>query len=366
MVDLDRIICVSSIRWDCLKQRPQQIMQSLSDKSKIIYIEPDYDPIKLLKYRLKHKKAMERIRKINDNLFIVIPLVPFSCRKIPKLHKIIQKYFYFKKLARIAQKLGFENSTLWLYDPLSIDYLGQFKEKYVIYDCLDEQVAFSDCHQKVGEYEQKIISKADVVLTTAQGLYSRISTVHNNVYLVRNGAEYEHFAVPPKQRTSQKVAGFIGAVYDWVDIEMIEYAALKLPHIMFELIGPVKTDIEKLRILSNVVIHNQQAYSILPSFIKRFDVCLIPFKINQLTKNVNPVKLYEYFASGRPVVSTNIPEVAAYKPYVYCVDSKSEFVESILSALNENDENLINERRKIARENSWDARCEQIRRELKK
>ncbi|MEG3072228.1 MAG: glycosyltransferase [Candidatus Syntrophopropionicum ammoniitolerans] len=120
---------------------------------------------------------------------------------------------------------------------------------------------------------------------------------------------------PPELQTLQgPVVGYVGAISAWFDQEMLAAAAHAHPEWSFVLVGPVDTDVSLLDSLPNVRLTGHKPYSVLPAYLKGFDVTVIPFKINALTTGVNPVKLYEYLAAGRPIVSSDLPEVRAFRP----------------------------------------------------
>ena len=99
-------------------------------------------------------------------------------------------------------------------------------------------------------------------------------------------------------------------------------------------------------------------YPVLPTYLKAFDVAVIPFKINDLTTGVNPVKLYEYLAAGKPVVSSKLPEVLPFAPAVKLASTPAEFVAQVEEALADNTPAGVAERVALAEENSWENRAE--------
>jgi teichuronic acid biosynthesis glycosyltransferase TuaH len=94
--------------------------------------------------------------------------------------------------------------------------------------------------------------------------------------------------------------------------------------------------------------------------VTQVDVCLVPFRLNAVTQDVNPIKLYESFSLGKPVVTTALPEVEAYREVAYVAQSKSDFLTGVDRALGEDDDGLRRRRRQIAAENTWALRAQQI------
>jgi len=110
----------------------------------------------------------------------------------------------------------------------------------------------------------------------------------------------------------------------------------------------------------NIHYLGQKRFDELPNYIKHFDVCIIPYNINNYTETVFPLKFFEYMATGKPIVTTNLPALDEYKDIVGYAKDKEEFMDYIEKALKEEDQVRINERLKIAKANSWDARVEEM------
>ena len=125
-------------------------------------------------------------------------------------------------------------------------------------------------------------------------------------------------------------------------------------------------DIRKLQKFSNVHFLGERPYSELPKYLHDFDVCLIPFKITQLIESTHPVKLYEYLASGKPVVATKMTELLSVADLCYLSEDKEDFLKKLDLAVNEKDDAIRKKRIKFASENTWENRFETLYKELKK
>jgi len=152
-----------------------------------------------------------------------------------------------------------------------------------------------------------------------------------------------------------------------VDIDLIIYAANTKKDWSFVLIGPFWEKnveiIQKLKILKkqkNIFLLGLKPYKILPNYIKGFDVCMIPHKITAYSLASFPLKVHEFLASGKPIVSTNLPFVDEYKDVIYVARNPSEFVEKIEVALTENNAEKRKKRISIASQNTWEHRIKSI------
>jgi len=185
--------------------------------------------------------------------------------------------------------------------------------------------------------ENLLIQRADVVIASAARLQEELSKQRNDIALIRNGGEIEYFSRPPTQiawKKTRPVVGYYGAIAEWFDMVLLVESAKAYPEWDFVLVGAVTDcDLTEAKKTENIHFVGEVPYGILTEYSGAFDVCLIPFKIIELTLCSNPVKVYEYLAAGKPVVSTGLPEVRLLSEYVYVEDTNSAFVESIASAM---------------------------------
>lgn len=272
-------------------------------------------------------------------------------------------------LARYV-KNNFPDPILWCTRPEDIKWLGLLGEKLICYDCLDDYAAFDDIgeakRKKLLEMEEELSSKADVVFATAQNLYDRMQALNSNTYLLKNGADFDHFKraseeleIPAElQNIPRPIVGYIGVVAYWLDYKLIEYLAEQNPDISFVFIGPISVDLSRFDKYGNIFFLSKKEYEELPFYLSCFDVCLIPFQINQVTKSTDPIKAYEYLSAGKPVISTALPELLKYQNVIKICQSKEDFNKKLRETLTNDDPNLKGEGIKIARENSWTKRAE--------
>ena len=215
---------------------------------------------------------------------------------------------------------------LWSFIPTAVKYVGKLGESLVVYYCTDEWSHFSYVDgAKIVAMEKELCQRADIVFTTAKTLLERKKEYNPETHLASHGVDVAHFAkaLDPKTPLASEVAqlkgpviGFVGLIQDWVDTDAIAFLAEKRPNWSFVVIGKSLVDVSNLK-KPNVHLLGRKAYADLPPYMKRFDVGLIPFRLNELTRNVNPIKLREYFSAGLPVVSSDIPEVRHYADYKF-------------------------------------------------
>jgi glycosyltransferase involved in cell wall biosynthesis len=216
------------------------------------------------------------------------------------------------------------------------------------------------------EAEEDLLAAADLVLFSSQGLMDRYRSVKRGL-LVRNAASATQFPAAAVARPpGPLVAGYVGALDSWFDVEAIEQSAALYPQCRFILAGRIEFEpIQRLRALPNVEFTGEIPHTRVPELLAQFRIALIAFRVNPLTLMTNPIKLYEYFSCGLPVVTTPLPEAQAMGDLVYVGTSPADFARQVGLALEEDDPRQRARRREIAVRESWIARAHDISAEFK-
>ena len=210
----------------------------------------------------------------------------------------------------------------------------------IIYDVIDDWSAYQDAPNYFRETEPYLLQHADIITASSRLLYQKALPYSKNTHLCPNAADLEHFLTSRRKWDRPKdlpeghpIAGFFGIMREWFDTDLMREIAQKRAHFEFCLIGGYSQDIfERLKDLENIHFLGEKNYSVLPQYLSHFDVTLIPFKTNELIRSTNPIKVYEYLAGGKPVVSTPIPELEKM-PFVYLSKNPEEFVGNLDHAL---------------------------------
>jgi len=237
-----------------------------------------------------------------------------------------------------------------------------------IYYCFDDFIeypGFNPLHWQA--MEQDFFATVDGVIFTSRDLLEnkkRCETLPS-LYLP-HGVDYEHFACEKTKKTpietlekiKKPLVGFFGTIDTWVDISAIAYLAKRFPQCSFVVIGRSVVPLTVLEGLDNVHCLGQIPYSELPQYARYFDVGLIPFVMNDLTKAVNPLKLMEYYAIGLPVISTRLPDIGDAPGPLYFADTHEEFGNRLDEILRSDLSELRRQAQEVARQNSWSVRAE--------
>ncbi|MEO8130924.1 MAG: glycosyltransferase, partial [Bryobacteraceae bacterium] len=239
----------------------------------------------------------------------------------------------------------------------------QFGTK-VLYDCMDDWQNWT-AEPRISEEnladERLLATEADVLVVTSQEFLERQQAAGLKPVLARNGADFDFFASPrPNDLLAgvpKPVVGYYGAIADWFDLELLIKVAQSRPQYSFVLIGQVHgVDVSKLAALPNARLLGEKNYREIPLYLSHFDVCLIPFRLNKLTKGVDPVKMYEYFSQGKPVIATDMAELAQSTDLLYIGKDVEDFAAKVDQAIQENDPELRKRRIAYAAANTWSAR----------
>jgi GT2 family glycosyltransferase/glycosyltransferase involved in cell wall biosynthesis len=353
------VICFPVIDWSYRLQRPQQLAIEMARRgSRIFYLMMSFAPSSLTRPYLFWSSPTK-------NVYIVQLRCP---EPHPNLYKQLVTAEQADELRESLDALR-ENCdircSLSIVDlPFWHRIASGLSGNIVVYDCMDYHPGFLNNEQAMLDEEEHIIKDADLVLTTSASLSNQIGMLRDNT-LIRNACDVSHFMPRPDQpvhRISKRpVIGYFGAIDHWYDIDLVVKAARVFPTWDFVLIGRSHgCDVTTAKSLPNIHLLGELPYADLPKFVHGFDVCMIPFKISDLTLHTNPVKLYEYLAAGKPVVGTAMPEIMiGAEGLVYVANSHDEFIEKLAQALVDHARpSYVKQRIEYAKQHTWAKRID--------
>jgi glycosyltransferase involved in cell wall biosynthesis len=311
------------------------------------------------------------LRRRRPNLFVLTPLVlplpgaPWARRA--------NRVLLIAQIRRALAAVRNGPLQIWSFTPDVAYALGHFAEERVVYYCVDDHASFSGYdREQVLRDEEELCRRSDLVVTTSIALQEAKAPLNPNTVLLPHGVDYGHFSralsadLPepadlagiPRPRL-----GFFGLIRDWVDLDLLAAVARRRADWHFVLLGDSTVDLSPYRPLANMHFLGRKPYEQLPAYCRGFDVGLIPFQVNELTRAVNPIKLREYLAAGLPVVSTPMPEVRLYERLVAVADGEEEFEAAIQRALDGGPFGRVDRSRAMAEE-SWPAKLERLHQRL--
>ena len=341
------IICFAK-DWDEDPTSNNHVMKLLARKNRVLWLNsismrtPNFtDGGDIGKIFRKLRSFAKGPRQVEENLWVYTPIVlPFPHSRVST---VINRLILQASLRLLRRRLGMSEFQLWTFLPNAVNYVGRLGESSVVYYCIDEWSKFTYLDgPKMAAMEDELCRKADVVFATAKSLEERRRPFNRETHLASHGVEYDHFAAALDQNTPialelatlpKPILGFFGLIHEWIDLNLVEFMASRHPEWTIALIGKASVDTSGLSKYRNVHVLGRKPYSDLPKYCKAFSVGLIPFQVNELTRNVNPIKLREYLSAGLPVVSTALPEVTYYSDSCVVARNYEEFERGVVEAL---------------------------------
>ena len=333
------IVFPATVDFSFMKQRPQWLAEGLAKQDYVVV------------YNTRNHQT-DRVRVIEEtteNLFV-----------------LNEKY-----LGQLSSMVPHHRVLLFCIWPNNARYLDYLKPKVLLYDFLDDLSLLDLPEEEIDFLHRKLLREADVITVTSRKLkegiddefQSKVSLLPNAVSQQFLDAFKEHHPTPPVLAESKgtTVIGYVGAIAPWIDFDLLTRIATSCSDYRLVLIGPIDdgvlVDVRQLEALPNVLILPAMRHADLPPFLKAFDLCIIPFKKNEVTDAISPVEVYEYFAAGKLVISTNIAECEELN-LVRTVNTHSSFIEEIKAAAPKKIRQA--EVQEFVSSNTWDKRVEEI------
>ena len=373
-------LIISSIDWSENWQVHQQLATSLAESGhRVLFVEntgvrgPRAGDIGRIRDRIRNwLKSTRGFFDVNENVTVFSPIfLPFP---YSRLVLFINRYLLSNGIVKWIKIKRFHDPVLitFLPTPLAQALIEDIDPSLMIYYCADDMAGGSAGAARLRRYEDAFFSKVDAVFCTSHALAERARQFTKQVYIFPAGVDFAKFEdarnssdIPADLAALPRpVAGYVGAIRAFFDQDLLVHAAAALPEVSFVMIGPASADVSLLNTCSNVRLLGKRPHDQVPSYIKGFDVALIPFVKNAFTDAVYSCKLNEYLAMGAAVVTTDMRELRLYAErhgdVLEIAKDKDEFVEKIRQALAAPDEAKRSARVSAARANSWDQRFEDI------
>ncbi len=361
--DYDRIVMWnSSFGWNVtLFQRPQHIASALAKQRTLVFYEvTEYtDP------------RVRTLREQCRNLWLV--------NRDSRAHKILLEELQNITKPKYMQIYSTEQE-------LSVLDIRQYQKEgyYILYEYIDDINPDISVTKKIPiniqkKYEYVMNHPEIPVVVTAERLCKDVESKRGmaHVAYATNGVDYKHFTVRTGAGTKLKrryletlqkgkiIVGYYGALASWFDYKLVKETARRRKDLIFVLIGKLYDDsFQKagLTKYENIIYLGEVPYGQLPVYAERFDICTIPFVVNELTNATSPLKLFEYMALAKPIITTGMHECKKYKS-VLIADGCEEYCRKIdlaISYMKVKNEQYYGLLKKEALENTWDGKAESI------
>ena len=353
------IVVFCHLRWDFVYQRPQQLLSRLAQHYRILFVEePVFD---------SGEPFMEQSTPAPNvtvcRAHIPVQAAGFHDDQLPVMQPL---------LANLLPP-G-EQPIVWFYTPMALPLLQGLQPRLVVYDCMDELAAFRNPPKQLLQRETALLNLADLVFTGGPSLYEAKRERHAHAHCFPSSVDVRHFAKALDRSTSHPLQaaiphprlGFYGVIDERFDSALTAALADAHPEWQIVLVGPVvKIDPATLPQRPNLHYLGQQSYDALPQFLAGWDVCLLPFALNEATRFISPTKVLEYMAAQLPIVSTPITDVAVpYGHVVAIAKGAPAFIEACEAALAltpERQAAMFDTMQAIVAGTSWDMTAERMR-----
>ena len=272
---------------------------------------------------------------------------------------------YAEELAELLDADA-ESVDVWLYTPMALDIAEALRPALLIYDVMDDLGSFKHAPEGLVLRQRRALATADLVFTGGRSLDRSVAPTRAPLptHCFPSGVESAHYAQSRGLRTKRDrpVAGYVGVIDERLDLDLVARLAADLSDWDIHMAGPLaKIDEVDLPQAENLHWLGMQSYADLPRVMAGFDVALMPFALNEATKNISPTKTLEYLAAGLPVVSTRVPDVVTdFGHAVHLVDGPDEFAAACRHVRTHSVEKRDAVSATVRRNHEWDVIAERM------
>jgi glycosyltransferase involved in cell wall biosynthesis len=306
--------------------------------------------------------------RVADAMWVYAPFTA-PVHHVPGARRINQTLLAAQ--TRLAmRRLRMERPMVWVNCPSAADAALRLGHQKLVYQRTDRYEDYPHVDRRAIARDDRLLRRnADLTLYSNRALYEAERSLCRHAAYVEHGVDYDRFVqaardrqTPSELRTLPRpVAGFFGAIdAHKFNLPLITEVARRCPEISFVFVGEPSIDCSELRGLDNVTMIPRRDYEQIPHYGAAFDVCLMPFNQNDWVSAMNPIKLKEYLALGKPVVSTPIGELSQFENLIRVAPTAEPFASAIRRAVREDSAELVDARRERVRKHSWAAKAEEV------
>ncbi len=373
------------VKWGGVWQRPQHLAARLAEKYETIYFSPIplhhvLDGI----FKFRRERILEHKSGIKVHRRLIFP-GERSAMLTRRLNNALLRAY----IREVIVSHNIQRYCLYTNDPMS-DFLAHgLGEKLLLYDIIDDYTAYDWIPAAAVAMEKRLLKAANLVFTGTSWLFEKYKRYHQRIFYIPCGVDFEHFASVTQEnlelpediaKIPRPILGYMGSVNERLDGELLVFLARSMPQWSIVLVGPVQRNYVLARFksplkvmindpacdpdfkvgedLPNIYYLGLKDYQALPSYLKAFDVCLLPYLINPATRSIHPVKVLEYLAADKAIVSTDVPDVIRfYKDVVHIAFNKEEYLQKCKKAL---EQGSNPKGKQMASQRSWEMMADEM------
>lgn len=312
----------------------------LAARYRVIYVEcpgmraPNASGRDLKKIVLKVRLALAGPRPQPEGLavqtLLQIPLHRYG------LVRRMNRRLILASLKFLLWRLGVKPDLTWFVAPHLASIAGELGEKLTVYYVTDDHASLPNVDvEAVRAMDDELTRRADVVFVASETLLERKRALNPEVHVAPHGVDAAHFAraldpalaIPEDAASLRRpIVGFFGLIERWIDLDLVAWLAEQRPDWTFLMIGRVAVPDAEVPRRPNVVYLGRRPYEALPAYGKAFSAALIPYRLTQQVLHANPLKLREYLAMGKPIVTVSTPEIDKFARWVRIGRTREEML----------------------------------------
>jgi len=384
------IVCFGYAKWEECKD-DQEVMTLLSKHNKIFYVEAQKSFVK--KDWIKEIKSLfhaTQKHRGNNYWVLTVPRLPYLViqyfpRFINDLNFLLLNYVNKRLLGfvvkRYIERLDLIPTMVWIYNPDDFPVIENFNNQLIIYRVYDEVSLFplkKPIKNAIEQIENKYLKRVDLIFASSMKQYKNRNTKHPHTYFIPQAVNFKLFNSALKDdlsrpgdlpNTHTPIICFIGGIDYRIDFAIIRNIAEQHPEWAVLMIGPLKASVrDNIKIVDGI--HNfhflgEKKQEEIPRYLKFIDISILPYYVNESTSTMYIGKLHEHLAAGKSIVVTKLPELMPFKDIIKIAGSRKQFLKCIEEELQKVSNEKIQRRVKVARENTWENRINEMQRIIK-
>ena len=346
----DDLFVVFSDDWGVHPSSSQHIFREIASTRKVLWVNtvgmraPRFTWIDIVKVYQKMSRMLfgshsSTAKNSPGNIYVIQPFMLPYYNNI--LVKLLNRYSVSRLINKYINEMGVTSSIVVVTAPNAHEYVSFCTASKVVYYCVDDFSEWPGLNKdELMRMELETARKSDVIVVTSDALYQRFLSERKPIYYLDHGVDLKLFlkkdiSEHKKLAETQKPrVGYYGLFDERSDFDLLISIAQRFKDVSFIITGNVVADITELKKYPNIIFTGPVPYEELPEIVSGLDICILPYKVGKITDSIQPLKLKEYIATKKPVITTAIKEAIKMKEYINIAYNHQEFIELIEKVLN--------------------------------
>ncbi|MGX9520018.1 glycosyltransferase family 1 protein [Vibrio mediterranei] len=332
--------------YGALPSSTQHLVKRLASQRKVLWInsiglrQPKFtkhDAVRALNKLLRRDKS-KQLKLESEPVPETITIVNLMTIPAPRStwSRKLAAALMESQLVPVIKRLKLNNPIIWSSLPTAADVCQRLGNLPIVYYCGDDFGALAGVdHDTVLQHERHLVQEADMVITASEKLLRKFP--ERKTRLLTHGVDCQRFSQPAKRANDlpnrgRPIAGFYGSLSNWLDYDLLNQVISAMPHWDFVFIGQLELEQFPIVQADNVFYLGPKPHAQLACYSQHWNVSLLPFVLNAQISACNPLKLKEYLAARRPVITTEFPALKPYREHVIVIQNVDEMIKALESA----------------------------------